>query len=59
MASGDISGYEAGDLIAPMTNALGGQNMIKRLYPSYSASQLNKNTPTGMKLTDPVWWDKN
>lgn len=58
MVKGDISGYDAGDLIAPWTNALGGQNMIKRLYPSYSASQLNTNAPSGMKLTDPVWWDK-
>lgn len=52
-----MAGYTAGDLIDPMRNILGGQ--IKRLFPSYAASELNDNTPGGMKLTDPVWWDKN
>lgn len=52
----NMAGYEAGDLLDPMRNILGGQ--IKRLFPSYTASELNDNTPGGMKLTDPVWWDK-
>lgn len=52
----NMSGYQAGDLLDPMRNILGGQ--VKRLFPSYKTMQLNSNTPTGMKLTDPVWWDK-
>ena len=54
----DPTKYNAGDLIAPWINALGNGKIVKRLFPSYSASQLNTNTPKGMKATDPVWWDK-
>lgn len=50
--------YVPGQLISPKINTLGDGNMMMRLFPSYSSSQVNDNTPKDMSATDPVWWDK-
>jgi hypothetical protein len=50
-------GYNAGDLIVPAVNALGGNNVIKREWIPYDAALYNPNTPKAIAITTPVWWD--
>lgn len=54
----DGTKYTPGQLIAPWANSLGGSTIVKRLPFPETAVNLNKNTPTGKKVTDLVWWDK-
>lgn len=49
--------YTAGELIVPMRNALGGNNMAKRVPYPQTAIDLNGNTPKDILSSTPVWWD--
>ena len=51
--------YTAGELIVPMRNGLGSNNLAKRMFFPLTARQLNTNTPARVEATVPVWWDKN
>ncbi|WP_298651339.1 SusD/RagB family nutrient-binding outer membrane lipoprotein [uncultured Proteiniphilum sp.] len=53
----DATIYTAGNLIAPMTNALGGQTLIKRVPYPQTAIDRNKNTPSPVSSSTAVWWD--
>ncbi|MDR0506358.1 MAG: SusD/RagB family nutrient-binding outer membrane lipoprotein [Dysgonamonadaceae bacterium] len=50
--------YTPGQLISPMSNALGNGSFPKRVFFPESAMKYNLNTPAQKKLTDKVWWDK-
>lgn len=53
----NLTGYNAGDLIIPAVNSLGGSNVPERMFFPYSASQYNPNAPTVVPITKKVWWD--
>ncbi|MFI3280680.1 MAG: SusD/RagB family nutrient-binding outer membrane lipoprotein [Rikenellaceae bacterium] len=53
----DSTIYSAGDLIEPSTNALGSGKIFKRMFYSYTARSLNKNTPSAKSADTKVWWD--
>ncbi len=50
-------GYNAGDLIEPAENGLEAGGLMKRMFYPKKARDLNKNTPSPKKGSDPVWWD--
>ncbi|MFR9523393.1 MAG: SusD/RagB family nutrient-binding outer membrane lipoprotein [Rikenellaceae bacterium] len=53
----DSTIYTAGERIEPSTNYLGTGKMVKRMFYSYTARQLNTNTPDAKTLDTKVWWD--
>ncbi len=53
----DSTIYTAGERIEPSTNYLGAGKMVDRMFYSYTARQLNTNTPEAKSLDTKVWWD--
>ena len=49
--------YTPGDLIEPAENGLEAGGLMKRMFYPKKARDLNKNTPSPKKGSDPVWWD--
>ena len=49
--------YNPGDLIEPAENGLEAGGLMKRMFYPKKARDLNKNTPSPKKGSDPVWWD--
>jgi hypothetical protein len=50
--------YTPGQLISPISNALGQGKFPKRIFFPESAMKYNINTPQQKALSDKVWWDK-
>lgn len=55
----DATIYTPGELIEPAENGLEAGGLMKRMFYPKKARDLNKNTPSPKKGSDPVWWDKN
>jgi hypothetical protein len=53
----DATIYTPGDLIEPAENGIEAGGLMKRMFYPKKARDLNKNTPSPKKGSDPVWWD--
>ena len=53
----DATIYNPGDLIEPVENGIEAGGLMKRMFYPKRARDLNKNTPSPKKGSDPVWWD--